>query len=142
MVEADSKDARATEGRFDHQQTVIESARNSEQLIDEIEKNSDSSNQEQTGDHHPQSHSILISSETEIMESGEVMMVMDEETAPDEDKVFYMDPGFAVPENDDLLELEYDTGNTLIEEENSFSGEQEGVDQKLFQKTFTVRTDR
>ena len=31
---------------------------------------------------------------------------MDEETSPDEEKVFYMDPGFSVPEHADLLELD------------------------------------
>ena len=93
--------------RSDHQQTVIESAKNSEQLISEIEKNSDFSEKEQPeASLHLHRHSILISSETETMESEEVMLLMDEDTAPDEDKIFYMDPGFAAPEYSDLLELD------------------------------------
>jgi hypothetical protein len=84
-------------------------------MISEIEKNSDLAHREQTDAYmNLHSHSILISSETENIESEEVMLVMDEETTPDEDKVFYMDPGFAVPENGDLLELDADTGRDAV----------------------------
>ena len=56
------------ENGYDHQQTVIESAKNSEQLISEIEKNSGIEQKEQTEDSlHLHSHSILISSETETL---------------------------------------------------------------------------
>ena len=41
------------------------------------------------------------------------MLVMDEDTEPDEDKIFYMDPGFSVPDYSDLLELETDPGKAL-----------------------------
>ncbi len=34
------------------------------------------------------------------------MLLMDEETTTDEDRVFYMDPGFSVPDTSDLLELD------------------------------------
>ncbi|MBK7710135.1 MAG: hypothetical protein IPN67_19235 [Bacteroidales bacterium] len=98
---------------FDHQQTVIESAKNSEQLISEIEKNSGNEEEPKADPLHQHSHSILISSETENSEPEEVMLVMDEETTTDEDRVFYMDPGFAVPETSDLLELESETANPL-----------------------------
>ena len=52
------------------------------------------------------------------------MLVMDEETTPDEDKVFYMDPGFAVPEYSDLLELDADTGNASADGEDRQPAEQ------------------
>jgi hypothetical protein len=57
----------------------------------------------------------VIASETDYEEPARVMMLMDEESSPVEDKIFFMDPGFSVPENDDLLELDLDEN----QEENS-----------------------
>jgi hypothetical protein len=105
----------------DHQQTVIESAKNSEQLISDIERDSNIISAQVTESPISQhSHSILISSETEFVESEEVMLVMDEETSPEAENVFYMDPGFSVPEYNDLLELDTDPvrGIPVIEEVN------------------------
>jgi hypothetical protein len=114
--EVNTKETASAEGAFDHQQTVIESAKNSEQLISEIEKNSDADEKKQHEDSlHLHSHSILISTEHETQESEEVMLVMDEETAPDDEKIFYMDPGFAVPDFSELLELDTDPGKTSID---------------------------
>jgi tetratricopeptide (TPR) repeat protein len=97
----------AEEVVFDHQQTVIESAKNSEQLITEIENNlADTQTKPADEAQHIHSHSILVSSGADIMQPDEVMMVDDEETSSDDDKVFYMDPGFSVPEASDLLELD------------------------------------
>ncbi len=93
---------------FANQQTVIESARNSEQLINEIEHGSGQQQNENKEDSHPHGHSILIPSDAGITEPAAVMLLMDEETAPEEEKVFYMDPGFSVPDYSDLLELETD----------------------------------
>jgi tetratricopeptide (TPR) repeat protein len=103
---------------FDHQQTVIESARNSEQMISEIENNSgDTRNTPDDESLHLHSHSILVSSETEIQELDEVMMVPDEETSSEDEKVFYMDPGFSVAEKEDLLELDMEESNISVNEE-------------------------
>jgi hypothetical protein len=110
---------------LDHQQTVIESAKNSEQLISEIEKDSGVSQNDQTEySMNLHSHSILVSSGSETVETDEVMLVMDEEPAPDDDRVFYMDPGFSVPDFSDLLELDTDAGKTLISREKGNSQEQ------------------
>jgi hypothetical protein len=126
------------ENRFDNQQTVIESANNSEQLISEIEKSSGVEEKEQPEDSlHRHSHSILISSETENLETEEVMLVMDEEIIPDEDKIFYMDPGFSVPDYSDLLELDTDQGKDLVSAANANAEEQlvgdAGRNKKLIQ---------
>ena len=45
--------------------------------------------------------------------------------APDEEKIFYMDPGFSVPDNSDLLELDTDDGRCYQEEEISNTFQQE-----------------
>ena len=118
------EEAAETENFSDHQQTVIESAKNSEQLISEIEKESGEQQRNQPDDSmNIHSHSILISSGAETVESDEVMLVMDEETSSDDDRVFYMDPGFSVPDLSDLLELDTDPGKNLTGVENGFSQE-------------------
>ena len=38
---------------------------------------------------------------------------MDEEPASDDDRVFYMDPGFSVPDFSDLLELDTESARIL-----------------------------
>lgn len=91
---------------YDTQQTVIESAKNSTDLINEIENSSGDTKPNEKED--PSSHTILIGSETDNEESARVMMLMDEESSPGEDRIFFMDPGFSVQENDDLLELDLD----------------------------------
>jgi hypothetical protein len=118
------EEAAETENFSDHQQTVIESAKNSEQLISEIEKESGEQQRNQPDDSmNIHSHSILISSGAETVESDEVMLVMDEETSSDDDRVFYMDPGFSVPDLSDLLELDTDPGKNLTGVENGYSQE-------------------
>jgi hypothetical protein len=117
--------AAKTENGSDHQQTVIESAKNSEELISEIEKESGVPQKEQPDDSmNLHSHSILISSGAETPESDEVMLVMDEEPSSDDDRVFYMDPGFSVPDFSDLLELETDSDKILTSPEEQNSREQ------------------
>ncbi len=85
----------------DHQQTVIDSARSSAELISEIEKSSDDGKSgESTGD-----HSTVISSIPEINDQNATIIIVDEETGDIEEKIFYMDPGFSFSEPRDLLEL-------------------------------------
>ena len=90
---------------YDTQQTVIESAKNSEYLISEIEKNSGENIPVEQNDKVSQilNQSILISSESGNEESAGVMHLIDEEKSLKEEKVFFMDPGFSIPEPEDLL---------------------------------------
>jgi hypothetical protein len=108
---------------FDHQQTVIETAKNSEQLISEIE-NDQADAQRNPADEIPliHSHSILVSSGTDILQPDEVMIVADEDTSSDDEKIFYMDPGFSVPEPSDLLELETEEADIANEEIDGIHG--------------------
>lgn len=107
----------------DTHQTVIESAKNSEYLIDEIEKDFDETKFIEKQDTHGQNpdHSIMIATEPDNIESEGVIFLPDEDISPSDDKVFFMDPGFASPERSDLLELDLDEDNTslLAEEEIS-----------------------
>ena len=92
------------------QQTVIESAKNSEFMIDEIERNSEDDKFAEIPDNdtHHTGHSVLIAAEPDNSEPAEVIVFLEENSVQSEDKVVYMDPGFSVPERPDLLELDLD----------------------------------
>ncbi|MDQ1332151.1 MAG: hypothetical protein QG576_185 [Bacteroidota bacterium] len=92
----------------DSQQTVIESAKNSQDLINEIEKDSG----ELVPGELRKDHSILVSSEDSADESDVSVLLIDDEADTIEDKIFYMDPGFSVPDKADLLELETEEGRS------------------------------
>jgi tetratricopeptide (TPR) repeat protein len=81
----------------DIEQTVIESAKNSEDLIIEIEKDTQEGSFEDRMESADQiiSRSILVTAEEEI-----------EESTDNEETVFYMDPGFSVPDREDEIEVE------------------------------------
>jgi hypothetical protein len=92
----------------DTQQTVIESAKNSEDMINEIEKNAEEIELRETPDIKGQSqmHSVMIATEPDNFEPAEVIFLMEEDTSSTEEKIFYMDPGFSIPERSDLLEID------------------------------------
>jgi hypothetical protein len=83
-------------------QTVIESARNSDDLIHEIEK----STRENNDDVSEQDHNVLIYSDQDMNDPDAAVFIVDEESGAIEEKVIYMDPGFSFSENPDLLELD------------------------------------
>jgi hypothetical protein len=86
----------------DTQQVVIESAKNSEDLISEIEKNSAGNLSEDK----LKDYSILVTAESGDKDSDATIMVINEESGEIEERVTYMDPGFSVAEDEDLLELD------------------------------------
>src|SRR5665811_294420 len=76
----------------DTQQTVIESARNSEYLINEIEGNSEDTKfreKSETKSLAPD-HSIMIATEPEIREPAEVIIISGEDAFPSEERVVFM----------------------------------------------------
>jgi tetratricopeptide (TPR) repeat protein len=93
----------------DSTETVIQSGKSSDELIKEIEKNSDeirTGEQIKIPEQVISGHSILISSESDITESGSVMILIDEDAEPFEERVIFMDPAFSIPDRDELLELD------------------------------------
>lgn len=88
--------------KTDNQQTVIETAKNSEDLINEIEKESLQEKETEKGD----SHTVFITSEGDDKDSEVTILVIDSESGAVEEKITYLDPGFSLPVQDDLLELE------------------------------------
>ena len=97
----------------DTQQTVIETAKNSDYLINEIENSSGvpSLSESESSGNEIEGHSIMISEVEDIVESAGVMILSEEDPYTSEDKVFYMDPGIAVADQSDLLELDLDLNN-------------------------------
>jgi hypothetical protein len=121
---------------YDTQQTVIESAKNSEYLINEIEKNSDESILKEQADssHQIPGHQILISKESDNEESEGVMLLPDDESGPLEEKIFYMDPGFSIPDHSDLLEFDLEVSKTFVSVEGSMKQEQMDYEEKNSKK--------
>ncbi len=96
-----SASGQQSDDRTDNQQTVIDSAKSSTELISEIEKISEEERPgADTGD-----HPVLISSIPENDDQNATIIIVDKETGEIEEKIFYMDPGFSFSEPGDLLEL-------------------------------------
>jgi hypothetical protein len=95
-----------TEIETDTQQTVIESAKNSELMIDEIEKDSENTGniQKHDSNEHHVAHETLVAVEPEIAEPSGAIFLSEEENS--QEKVFFMDPGFSAHIDSDLLELD------------------------------------
>jgi hypothetical protein len=97
----------------DNQQTVIESGKNSQELIKEFEK--DYSVTGENGNHefssNGTSESLLAAAEGyEEDDSGKIVFLLDADSGPVEEKITYMDPSILVPGNSDLLELDLQEG--------------------------------
>jgi hypothetical protein len=90
----------------DTEQTVIESGKSSEDLINKIEKSYGDGGKDGTDE----DHSFLITEETDDKDSDATILVIDEESGTVEEKITYMDPGFSVAEQTDLLELDIESG--------------------------------
>jgi hypothetical protein len=93
-------------------QTVIESAKNSEDLIEEIERNEweRSDVEEAEKSELTFNRSVIISVESEIDEPERSVMIINDEPPDQDDNFFYMDPGFSIPEKEEIKE-------TILQEE-------------------------
>jgi hypothetical protein len=86
---------------IDQEQSVLDSGLSSEDVIREIE---DVSTEVTTT-----SHPIILSDEMDDDQVRISMMMIEQEQEPEEEDIFYMDPGFSLPEKQaELLELESD----------------------------------
>jgi hypothetical protein len=94
----------------DTDQTVIESAKNSELMISEIEKDSEDNRISGHNESPDQGsgHPVMIATEPDISEPAGVIFLMEEESPASTEKVVFMDPGFSLPDRPDLLELDLD----------------------------------
>jgi len=134
-----------TDEEYNNQQTVIEAAKNSEDLISKIEEDEgippvtsevDRMNSELQG------HSILIGSEADDEDPAGIILITDEEQDGENEKIFYMDPGISTEATPDLLELDIDEKNSAQEEgqpENFMDKESEKTGEKLVQSELIDR---
>jgi hypothetical protein len=120
----------------DTQQTVIESARNSDLLIDEIEKDSAGSMNELTDIHD---HSVMVASEPDNSEPDGVIFLNEEAGTEPADTVFFMDPGFAVPDHSELLELDLEEDDSFILDESEPIVEPDKTSRKQIQSDLIDR---
>jgi hypothetical protein len=93
----------------DNQQTVIESGKNSEDLINEIEKQLVQNEETE----EKEDYTVIVSDDMADDETAVSLIIIDEESGSVEEKITYMDPGISIPEAAELLELEHE------EKENS-----------------------
>jgi tetratricopeptide (TPR) repeat protein len=93
---------------IDSQQTVIESGKNSQEIINEIEKDAvvkdDTRNNDFSSDGLPRSQ--LVTEESDADESVSIVFLLNDEEENDEERIIYMDPSIVVPDDGDLLELD------------------------------------
>jgi hypothetical protein len=83
----------------DSGQTVIESGKNSQEIIEEL-SSSDSS------------QSLLVNEEADENDSGNIVFLLNNDDEETEERITYMDPSFFAPGKDDLLELDLQDGAT------------------------------
>jgi hypothetical protein len=102
-------------------QTVIESAKNSEDLIVEIERNESEKSVEEEAESTDQtfSRSIIISVESEIDEPERSVLIINDEPSDTDENLFYMDPGFSIPEKEEIKEsiIHEEIQETIVREE-------------------------
>ena len=99
----------------DTQQTVIETAKNSELMISDIEKDSEDVGIVQRNDKDDQhaGHATLVAVEPEVTEPAGAIFLSEDDNSSE--KVFFMDPGFSAHVDSDLLELDLDDESSGIE---------------------------
>jgi hypothetical protein len=136
-VKTETESVSVNEATSETQQTVIESAKNSEFLISEIEMEGE----RPKGESHDQNeapspvHSVLMPAGSDNEDSEGVILLIDENGQDEEDKIFYMDPGFSITENSDLLELDTeDTDFEQVVDKNWVEKEIDGDDRKVYKK--------
>jgi hypothetical protein len=93
----------------DNQQVVIESGRNSSDIINELEKTSlilpHAEPAPLTGSENL-NDTIVVTTESDLDESASVMLVFDDGDSHIEETILYMDPSISTPDEGELLELE------------------------------------
>ena len=119
----------------DNQQTVIESGRNSEELINEIEKNNQLSGEKKDSEYSLTGipRSLLVNEESDD-DSSKIVFLLNNETEHSEENIVYMDPSIIVSGNEDLLELDIQEGVSAAPDEIHSSKSEPEVEEKSSRK--------
>ncbi|MCU0455022.1 MAG: hypothetical protein MUE74_01875 [Bacteroidales bacterium] len=120
--------------KVESQQTVIESARNSNDLINEIEKESGPLSSEDSDT----DHRVMISEDLVDQYSDASIIIIDEDSGEIEEKITYLDPGFSFPEQSDLLELDNEDYKPEQTEPATETGYQRRIQSDLIDKFITA----
>jgi hypothetical protein len=102
---------------IDSQQVVIESGKNSQEVIRELEKNSEAPGQPDSTARDQADQRVLVLAESETDESASVVLLIDDGENLTEETVTFMDPSITARVETDLLEL--DEGGIEIPGENT-----------------------
>lgn len=103
--------------QVDLEQTVLDSAKNSEDLITEIERiyAEGQVEKEDEGSDYLTGRPILISDDIENDIPVPGVLLINEEPSDAEEKIFYMDPGFSVPEYESEAVQDQEQGTAEVE---------------------------
>jgi hypothetical protein len=111
----------------DSQQTVIESGKNSQEIINEIEKDTvvkeDTRNNDFSLDGLPRS--LLVTEESDTDESVNIVFLLNDEEEKNDERIIYMDPSIIVPDDEDLLELDLTDEDTSVADKSSVDSDVE-----------------
>lgn len=118
VAETESSDTEIADQSPFMQQTVIETAKNSDLLISEFEKGieKEEENEDLVTSMTGESYSVLMTETNPDEESESVILLMDDNAEGEEERVVFMDPGFSMPVTDELLELDSEAIETVREE--------------------------
>jgi hypothetical protein len=111
----------------DNQQVVIESGKNSEEIISGLEKGAWETGQvekDTTSSQIVDGHSIVVTAESETDESASVVFLLDDDSEVIEESVTYLDPSFSVQERSDLLELDVNERTEAVPSDKADTGKQ------------------
>jgi hypothetical protein len=126
VLPAEPQEQKTVSDSFEHdpsdsQQTVIESAKSSEDLINETIPVAPT-------------HSLLINEESGEEESGNIVFLLDNEEEPSDEKAIFMDPAIYTSGRDDLLELDLQEDQPAVTEESHVSPDEADIEEKLSRK--------
>jgi hypothetical protein len=126
----------AADPTVEFEQTVIESGKNSQEFINEIERNEVSKEDNRSIDFqlHGIPRSLLVNEESEIDESVNLVFILDDDEDGIKENIIYRDPSMMISESDDLLELDIDEEESRITSKTSGVSDQEISNDKQSRK--------
>jgi hypothetical protein len=112
-VQAEAKEAYTVQSeQADNEQVVIESGKNSSDIILELEKGTITAPPEETSTAttgEVKKETIIVTTESYLDESASVMLIVEDGDSHTEETVIFMDPSISTPDEDELLEIEENT---------------------------------
>jgi hypothetical protein len=116
----------------DSGQTVIETGKNSQEIIEEYEKSHTESveNEKQENPSYGVPRSLLINEESDE-ESSNFVFLLEEDAENEKEEFIYINPSIIVPDYDDLLELDLQEGGSISSEKGLTSVEEPEKELKI-----------